>query len=413
MDQENTAVRQPGPYTTDERQVPPFTLPDPLRKNDGSRVSCAYEWMNFQRPRILDLFKKEEYGEILPRPDMMSFKVLSIRNDALGNTAVRKEIQLEFAMRSGKKFSFVMLLYLPKNTAGPVPAFLGLNFKGNHNTTDEEDVMPTGYVKPEKLAVEDRAVQISRWCFPEVIRRGYASATICYHDIYPDKTGSVPNSVFRLFYDEPDYPAIGRKHSVIGAWAWGLSRALDYLESDPAVDAAHVAVHGHSRLGKTSLWAGATDQRFAMVISNDSGCGGGALHKRKFGENLSQHFEHHLECGVPVWFVDACGKYIWHEEEMPIDQHELLALVAPRPLCIGTATLDIHADPYSEFLSCQNASPVYRLFGSTGFTGTEMPKPDTWITGDINFHYRTGKHDHTPWDWDRYLDAADTYLKAR
>ena len=405
--------RKFGPYAVDEQQVLPYTLPDPLQKIDGSRVASAYEWMNSQRGRILELFKKEEYGEILPRPDAMSFHVLSVRDDALENTAVRKEIRLDFVMRNGKNFSFVLLLYLPKNASGPMPAFLGLNFKGNHNTTDEADVIPTGYLAPGRLAEEARAGQLERWCFHEVIRRGYASATVCYHDIHPDRAGAAPDSVFRLFYDEKDYPSIGEKHSVIGAWAWGLSRALDYLESDPAVDSSRVAVHGHSRLGKTALWAGAADPRFAMVIANDSGCGGGALHKRKFGENFSQHFDSHLKFGVPVWFVNAGKKYIWHEELMPFDQHELLALIAPRPLCIGTATLDILADPYGEFLACLNAAPVYRLFGSQGFAGTEMPKPDTWISSDISFHYRTGEHEQTAWDWACYLDAADRYWKTR
>ena len=161
----------PAAYPVDEQRVPSYTLPDPLRKNDGSQVDSAYEWMNLQRPRILELFKKEEYGEILPRPDMMSFQLLSIRNDALENTAVRKEILLDFAMRNRKKFSFVLLLYLPKNAAGPVPAFLGLNFKGNHNTTDEEDVTPTGFIVPGRLAAETRAAQKDRWCFREAIRR--------------------------------------------------------------------------------------------------------------------------------------------------------------------------------------------------------------------------------------------------
>ena len=401
-----------GPYSTEESSVASYELPDPLRKRDGTRVCSACEWMNRQRGDILDLFKHEEYGEILPRPDRMSFQLLSFRDDALGNTAIRKEIRLDFGMRNGKSCSAVMLLYLPKRAVGPVPAFLGLNFKGNHNTTDEADVLPTGFLAPGKLAEEARALQIERWCFREVIARGYASATLCYHDIHPDRIDADGDSVFRLFFDEARYGAISETHSVIGAWAWGLSRALDCLESEPAVDASRVAVHGHSRLGKTALWAGATDRRFAMVIGNDSGCGGAALHKRKFGENLSQHFGSHLQNGVPVWFVERCRRYIRHEERMPFDQHELLALIAPRPLCIGTATQDIYADPYGEFLACRHAAPVYRLFGSEGFAGTEMLRPDTWIEGDISFHYRTGKHDQTPWDWARYLDAADRRWKS-
>ncbi len=401
-----------GAYETEERLVKPYHLPDPLRNSDGTGVRTPQEWMNFRRPELLNLFKREEYGEILPRPAHLSFRVLSVKEDALENTAVRKEIRLDFASAKGKTHSVVLLLYLPKDAEAPVPAFLGLNFNGNHTTTDEPDVIPTGYRTPGALAEETRGLQTDCWCFREVIRRGYASATLCYHDLFPDIAGSIPNSVFRLFLEEAEYEAVGTTYSVIGAWAWGLSRAMDYLETEPAVDGSKVMLHGHSRLGKTALWAGAVDRRFAMVIANESGCGGAALHKRKFGENISQHFDYHRDLGIPVWFVDACRKYIWKEEEMPFDQHELLALIAPRPLCIGTAELDAPADPYGEFLSCVNASPVYELFGSRPFPGGKMIPPDTWISsGSIHFHLRTGDHDQTPRDWARYLDAADLHWK--
>ena len=398
-------------YETEERLVKPCPLPDPLRNRDGTRVKTAQEWMNFRRAELLDLFKREEYGEILPRPDAVSFHLLSVKENALDNTAIRKEIRLDFASSNGNTHSVVLLLYLPKGADGPVPAFLGLNFNGNHTTTKEPDVLPTGYRMPGKLVEEARGLQADCWCFREVIRRGYASATLCYHDLFPDVAGSIPRSVFRLFLKDSEYHAVGTTYSVIGAWAWGLSRAMDFLETEPAVDRARIALHGHSRLGKTALWAGAIDRRFAMVIANESGCGGAALHKRKFGENLSQHFDYHRDLGIPVWFVEACRKYIWKEEEMPFDQHELLALIAPRPLCIGTATLDAAADPYGEFLACANASPVYELFGSHPFPGGEMIPPDTWISGDLHFHSRTGNHDQTPWDWARYLDAADLHWR--
>lgn len=359
-----------APYGTEEAKVAPYVLPDPLLKADGSKVENACEWMNFQRGKILQLFKDFEYGEILPRPDSTCFELLNTRNDALGNTAIRKEIRIHVGMNNGKTFSFDLLLYIPHDAAEPVPAFLGLNFKGNHNTTDEVDVRPTGYIVPGCLDDRNRGVQTYRWQFAETVRRGYASATVCYHDIHPDRTGNTAGSVFSIFFDEPEYEAICDRYSVIGAWSWGLSRALDYLESDPAIDASRVALHGHSRLGKTSLWAGATDPRFKIVISNDSGCGGGALHKRKFGENFSQHFEAHIRAGVPAWFVRKAEKFIRKEENMPMDQHELVALIAPRPVCLATATLDLMADPEGEFISCLEASEVYNLFGSKGMTAS-------------------------------------------
>lgn len=404
---------QIGPYGTNESEITPYKLPDPLIDSSGTRIENAWDWLNSRRDEILTLFRKFEYGDILPRPDSMRFELLSMKNDALGGTAIRKEVRIHLEMNNGRKFAFDLLLYIPRNISRPVPAFLGLNFKGNHNTTSETDVAPTGFAAPDQLAESNRSLQVDRWCFEETIRRGYASATICYHDIHPDRLSSTGNSIFRLFFDENDYATIWERYSVIGAWAWGLSRGLDYLESDSDIDAARVAVHGHSRLGKTSLWAGATDQRFRMVISNDSGCGGAALHKRKYGENFSQHFEHHFEFNVPCWFVKAAKHFIGMEDTMPFDQHELLTLIAPRPLVVHSATLDFNADPKGEFLACVHASEVYKLFGSAGLPAIEMPKPDFPLNGDISYLYRTGNHDQTPQDWAHYFNLADHYLHGK
>ena len=399
-----------GPYSTDERDAASYVLPDPLAKPDGVRVASAAEWSGFQRRRILDLLKKYEYGEIVPRPDRLEFQLISCKKGALGGKALRKEVRITAAMADGRTHSFLVLVYIPAEHSGPVPAFAGLNFMGNHNTTVEEDVIPTGFRFPGVLVKPERALQHHRWVPETLVERGYASATACYHDVFPDRAGGAPDSALRLFCDTEKGDPTGVKYSVIGAWAWGLSRILDYLESDPDVDGARVAVHGHSRLGKTSLWAGAADERFKMVISNCSGCGGGALHRRKFGENLSQHFKSHLDLGYPNWFMNETEKFIWREEDLPIDQHELLAMAAPRPLAIGTATEDLAADPKGEFLACKAASEVYRLFGSEGLPAGTMPAPDVNVSGDISFHCHTGKHDHTPQDWAHYLDLADRFL---
>ncbi len=394
-------------YIMEESRLPPYALPSPLVREDGSRISTAFEWMNVQRAKIRNLFEKEEYGFLPPRPDSIRFETQEIRDDALNNTAIRKIIRLNFAMNSGKHHSVTMLLYLPKHVAKPCPGFLGLNFKGCHATTGEPDVPVTGFQAPGQPVFPDaRGTQAGRWCFPEVIRRGYASATLCYHDFYPDFRNAEANSIYGMFFDPANWDTLSETYSPIGAWAWGLSRALDYLESDPDVDASRIALHGHSRLGKTSLWAGACDPRFKLVISNDSGCAGGALHKRKFGENVEALISH----SCADWFVKAFHKYSGKEEDMPFDQHELLALIAPRPLAVGTATEDFHADPKGEFLSCVHASEVYRLFGSEGLPVREMPPPDAPVMGEIGFHYRTGGHDQTWDDWKFYLDFADRHL---
>lgn len=395
-----------GPYSKSEADVPAYTLPELLASSRG-RVDSAWEWMNYRRREVLDILKKECFGEILPRPDSVSVELLSEKSGALNGIALRRELRITFAMNNGRSHSFIMLLYLPLHRSGGVPVFLGLNFKGNHNTTPERDIIPTGGEYVEK----ERHLQTGRWCFEDVLRRGYASATICYHDIHPDRADGTAKSVFSLFFAPEKYSEISKKYSVIGAWAWGLSRAADVLRTMPEIDGSKIIVHGHSRLGKTALWAGAADQRFAMIIANNSGCGGAALHRRKFGENLSQHFEAHLQRDLPVWFVDKLREYIGKEENLPFDSHYLLALAAPRPLCVASATEDLGADPKGEMLGCAAASEVYELFGNPPFGFRELIPPDTNVPGTIHYHLRTGKHDQTPHDWRRYLDAADKYFK--
>ena len=400
------------PYPLEEEFAASYILPDPLEKEDGGRVATPVEWMNSRREKILQLFKDIEYGEELPRPDKLEFKVLAEKKDALNGRAVRREIEIKCAMQNGKSHSFIMLLYIPASAKGKVPVFLGLNFKGNHTTTYEEDVLLTGR-SPERIPVcGERGVQTDRWQHKMLMERGYASATVCYQDIYFDRMFSEPYSIFKLFFEPCEYESIWEKYSVIGAWAWGLSRAMDCLENQKEIDRNKVILHGHSRLGKTALWAGALDQRFAMVVSNDSGCGGGCLHKRKIGENLSQHrFYERREGNTACWFIRRTADFINKEELLPVDQHELLALIAPRPLAVGTATEDFYADPKGEFLACKAASEVYELFGSEGFKKEDMLLPDECVYGDISFHYRTGGHDQTGEDFLCYLQQADMFVK--
>lgn len=396
----------------DESKVRPYLLPDPLRMEDGTRVTSAAMWTEKRRPELIRLFETNMHGRAPARPANMIFEVMSTDQNALGGTAIRKLVTVYF---TGKKDGprMDMLLYLPRGLTGPVPIFLGLNFSGNHTVVNDPGVPLTKtWISGGPGVVDHHATEKARgtsagqWQVARILERGYGLATIYYGDIVPDQPNGFQDELHKAFYrpgqSKPDPDEWGD----IAAWAWGLSRAMDYLESDRSVDAKRVAVMGHSRLGKATLWAGAVDTRFAMVIPNDSGEGGVALSHRNFGETVAQ-----INKRFPHWFNGNYTKWSDNEAAMPVDAHELVALVAPRPVYIANAKEDRWADPYGEFLAAKAATPVYRLFGMTGIDAEEMPPLETPLTGRIGYHVRAGGHDVTPYDWERFIEFADRWMK--
>ena len=441
---------QPNAANYDEAKVPKYALPDPLVASDGKKVADATAWKSARRPEVLKLFQTHVYGRSPARPREMSFEVTSVVKNALGGKATRKEVSVFFTgQRNGPHMS--ILIYQPNRAKQPVPAFLGLNFNGNHAVhTDPGITLSKQWMRPSKEAgiVKNRATEASRgseasrWAVEKILSRGYALATIYYGDIEPDHAEGWKTGVRLVLRPDGDpkrpladtlSPSEGERDGVrgtfvdrgtakpaqggpvdapsdewgaIGAWAWGLSRALDYLELDKDIDAKRVAVMGHSRLGKTSLWAGAQDERFGIVISNDSGEGGAALARRRFGETTER-----INTSFPHWFCRNFKKYNAHEDDLPVDQHMLIALIAPRPVYVASAQEDLWADPRGEFLSAKHAEPVYRLLGREGLGVDEMPGLNQPVGKAIGYHIRTGKHDVTDYDWEQYLSFADRHFK--
>ena len=404
------AHAQPAGTINDEAKVPPYSLPDPLALTDGRRVTDAEAWRRDGRPATVRLFEEHVFGRTPQLPVAQRVETLSSEPRALDGLATRKVLRIHWE-REGRKLSMDLLLYLPNAARGaPCPAFLGLNFQGNHAITDEPGVplnagwMPARYegVKDHRATEASRGREKGRHPLRAILGRGFALATAYMGDVDPDEHDGFKNGVHGLM--QPD-PAARRPDDwgALAAWAWGLSRALDALQAEPGVDGKRVAVWGHSRLGKAALWAGALDERFALVISNQSGAGGAALSKRIFGETVK-----HLTTNFPHWFCGRFKEYAGREEAMPVDHHQLIALVAPRPVLVCSAEEDRWADPRGEFLAVQKASPVYRLLGVPAMPDDlAYPAPLTLTPGVNAYHLRPGKHDVLPEDWEVYLKFAE------
>jgi hypothetical protein len=426
----------------DETKVGTFTLPDPLIMQNGLPVQGTNDWINMRRPEILKLYEGFIFGNGSRWRNMID-KVADVDGHALGGLAVRKQINLEFYNYSNRannnpSNNLVMhvLLYTPAAATNPVPTFLCLQFSGNHTVTDDTNIViyPVWNHKTDTLAMPtnlDRGTS-HNWKIKETLQRGYGIAIVDYEDIEPDLAdGSGWKYGVRSLYMKPGETNLAPDDwGAISAWAWGASRVMDYLVTDKNVDAKRVIMMGHSRLGKTALWAGAQDTRFAMVIASCSGEMGAALARRDYGETVTT-----MCGGFPYQFCQNFLSYSNRIGDMPVDSHMMISLIAPRPLYLSTGTLDQWSDPRGEFEAAIAASPVYRLFGGQGvvtnlppdcgvngsgsiLTSARLesympPPPDVPIMRDIGFSTHTGRHDVLPEDWDRFLDFADLHFRGK
>ncbi len=378
-----------------ESEVAEYRLPDPLLCADGTRVSSSEEWERKRRPETLELFRKFVYGRTPTRPSEVRFEVLERDPKAMDGRATRTRVRIT-SLDAGKSFSFESAVLVPNghDRRPRVPAFLLINNRAV-SSADPSRRQKDGF-----------------WPAEEIIARGYATAVFRTSDVDPDTKDEAArtNGVRGVWPAGAGGGTPGEDAwATIGAWAWGASRVLDYLQTDPEIDSAKVAVVGHSRGGKTALWAGAQDERFALAVSNDSGCGGAALSRRNFGETVEI-----INRGFPYWFCSNFKKFDGREAELPVDQHQLLALIAPRGLYVASADGDFWADQRGEFLALAHAAPVYALYGHAGLQPDEMPPLDTpALRGRVAYHIRRGGHNLTPYDWQRFMDFADRLWRER
>jgi hypothetical protein len=387
-------------------------LPNPLTALDGERITRPEQWA-LRRAEILDLFADHMYGRTPSRQiSIFRKEILNPDTEVFNGNGIRREVRLWLGDENSHSYLDV-LLYFPGYQNGPAPFFVGLNFNGNHSVQADPAIhlseswfADKGVNGGGNKATEAmRGIEASRWPIERILSRGYGVATAYYGDLDPDFDDGFQNGIHPLFYLPGQNHPADHEWGAIGAWAWGLSRIMDYLDEEEMADSSRVAVVGHSRLGKAAMWAGAQDIRFNLTISNNSGCGGASLSRHRFGESVRAINE-----TFPHWFCKNFKQFNDREDDLPVDQHMLVALTAPRPIYIASAQEDQWADPLGEFLSAYHAAPVYRLLGTDGLAADELPELEEPVLSRIGYHIRRGPHDVTNFDWDCFMDFADLHL---
>ena len=379
-----TTKARPG-FNFEESNVPKYQLPDPLVSENGKPVTTPQEWTASRRPALMELFRKNVYGFRPTTPYEIAYEEVGRSEDAFGIGATARQIRATITAR-GKSHSFDFVIVVPMSDT-PVPVIVHINNR---------------YLIPLDKAVKEFD---PFWPVGKLVGRGYAVAGFHTSDIDPDNRDGYANGI-RALLDDPDSDPETRWGS-LSAWAWGASRVLDFAIKQPGIDPKRTAVAGNSRAGKTALWAGAEDERFRIAYSNESGCGGAALSRRAFGETVAR-----INNNFPHWFCDRFKSYGGRESELPVDQHQLIALMAPREVYVASADEDLWADPRGEYASLIAAGPVFALFALKRITDPAMPPLNTpQHIGSTGYHIRSGVHNLTEQDWGYFLDFADGVFK--
>ena len=396
------------PVNYDESKTGTYTLPDPLKLNNGKPVLDAKTWHDKRRPEIVELFETQQYGRAPGRPPGESFEVTDKGTPALNGKAIRKQVTIHLSKDNGGP-KINLLIYLPAAAKKPVPMFLSINFGAVSNAVDDPGVQP-GEVWDAKTNAKipaEKGRGFGRIKVDAMLDAGIGVATFYYGDVDPDYPNGFSNGI-RARYLKPGMTERAPDDwGSIAAWAWGMSRVQDYFETDKSIDAKRVAIHGVSRLGKTVMWAGAHDQRFAVVIASCSGEGGAALSRRDYGETIA-----HLTAPTRYDYQFAKNYANWagFPDKAPMDANLLIALIAPRPLLLQTGDTDNWSDPKGEFLAAVAAGPVYKLLGKDGLDTDVWPAAKQPILHDLGYYMHDGGHGMVPSDWDIYVEFLKMHL---
>ena len=397
------------PANYDESKVGTYVLPELLTGLNGKRVNSAKDWTQWRRAEVLKLVEENQFGAMPPRPSSMTFDVFDKGTPAFGEKAIRKQVMIRF-LKDHPDQNVDVVIYLPANAKGPVPLLLNISFAAYNQTIDDPGLKVGEIWTPQGQRVKaDQPSRFAKMNVEQFIDSGFGFATFYYGSIEPDLKDGFKHGIRGKFLKAGQTQPGEGEWGAIAAWAWGMSRVMDYFETEKQIDSKRIAIQGASRLGKTVLWAGARDKRFKMVLASVSGEGGAAISRRNYGETVGHISD---PSRYYYWWVPKYHTYSRDVSKMPVDGHMLIALIAPRPLLLQTGSTDYWSDPKGEFVAAVAAEPVYRLFGERG-PGTEtMPAAgDASVAmNKLGFYMHDGGHTVLPEDWKLFIEYMKKYL---
>ena len=389
------------PVFYDEAKVGTYTLPDPLVTSTGARVRDAATWTRVRRPEILRMIETTQFGRAPGKPAKVVVDRFDTGTVALGGKAIRRQTTLYFTDdRSGPKAE--LLSYVPADAKGPVPLLLQISFSPNQNVVADSGIKvgEMWSAREKKRVPAPAGGGFGRVDVLPFLASGFGFATLYYGDIEPDFDGGIPFGIRGRYLKPGQTQPADDEWGAIAAWAWGLRRVMDHLETEPAIDAKRVALLGSSRLGKTVLWTGATDERFAIILASVSGESGAALSRRNYGETVRHMTD---SSRYDYQFARRYQSYGDRVDQLPFDAHMLVSLIAPRPLLLQTGDTDFWSDPKGEYLAAVAASPVWRLLGTEGLAIDRYPAAGEPVLSRLGYYMHAGRHGILPQDWPVFL----------